>query len=309
MKSYEKFSLQKEQIKNILQGIQINWNYTIYTIWSDWRMENMKRMSPWELILVSDNSEINRQLLDILDKWLHIFNKYTTYNLRNNIELQNSQCNPLFYYFSWEHDKNIQVFFPTRFLDNQIIIDTSGEDENHRNNYIQWLSTLNSRHKKDRKRRISLHKNISKYWENIWKDQIHKHFWDQIHYSKSEWNEIWIKLWPLRYLQYTLMWTVLNIPTEEVHTLFWQSTREKISLLRQHSRLWIQSEEDEKFLIQAYYYFLHIHHMMQRSFIKDKNPISYTFSSNDEKKEFYEILEKFNYIIEHYLESPSSPHQ
>ncbi len=60
----------------------------------------------------------------------------------------------------------------------------------------------------------------------------------------------------------------------------------------------MQSEEEEKFLIHAYYYFLHIHHMMQRKFVKEKKNIIYDFKSNDEKKEFYEVLERFNNLIE-----------
>lgn len=94
---------------------------------------------------------------------------------------------------------------------------------------------------------------------------------------------------------------IIDTKSEEIENLFWKSTQEKITILRDNSILWLKSEEEEEFIIHAYYYFLHIDHMMQKRFIKQKESIIYDVKSNNEKKEFYEILERFNSLIENKL--------
>jgi hypothetical protein len=59
----------------------------------------------------------------------------------------------------------------------------------------------------------------------------------------------------------------------------------------------LQSEEEEQFLIYAYYYFLHIHHNLQEQFVQsNKIPISLHLD-NQERSEFQSVLARFNEVV------------
>ncbi len=289
----------KNQIYDCIKNLIEDNEALVYAIWSDGRKENMERMSPWELLLITktDDSIRANKLMNCLKSELHQSNKNTTMKILSYMEVQWPRYNNIFYY-PRAFDEQHRVFFPTRFLDSHMLFWEEQNNKERKDAYMRDLAKVSKWDKREWKQRVRLHENISERWENTWKKEVQTHFWeDGICYDKNVGIERGIKLWPLRYLQYNIMKKIMGQKNLEMFDIFGKSTKEKLDIMSEANMLWSISEEELKFINQAYYYFLHIHHAAQTDFVKKRTPIEYKFASNTEKNEFFDVLHEFNKLI------------
>ena len=293
----------KNQISECIKNLIWESEALVYAIWSDGRKENMQRMSPWELLLfIKDDNKIrNNILMKCLNSELKESNKDTTMQILSSMEVQWPKYNNV-YYYPKAFDEKYRIFFPTRFLDSHMLFWNEQINQEHKEKYLKDLFNISSWNQREWKKRIRLHKNISEKWENIRKNEIQKHFWkDEIFYNKDIGIENGVKLWPLRYLQYSIMKKIMEEKNPEMTDIFWKSTKEKLQSMKDIDLLKSMNDEDKKFITQAYYYFLNIHHTLQTELVKTRVPITYKFKSNTEKREFFDVLCYYNHLIEKYF--------
>lgn len=280
-------------------------NTLILTTWSDGRMENIRSASWVEVMLYLFNDSHTPQSIEcIIQKWLRVFNTDSVslklfWSRRINIEHKSSNNT-----VDSEYSQN-NVFFPTRFMDSYKLYGGNARYERLKSEFFDALLHVDKGQRKSRKSRIAYHKGISHngVWNRKWKSVQHFSVEDgTVMYWKEGLMEFGVKHWPLRYLQYTAMGELIDlirtnrITKGELAHLGWY-IQDKVEFLRNFCKE-INNESDLNDLITTYYYFLRIHHIIQKTYKNVPQQILHLHFSEQEKREFGEVLSLFNALVD-----------
>lgn len=276
----------------------------ILTTGSDGRMENIRSASWVEVMLyLFNDSHLPHSIESVIQRWLQTFNADSVSlklfgTKRINLEFK-SPNNTV----DSEYSQN-QVFFPTRFMDSHKIYGSNARYDKLKGEFYNALVGVHKSQRKSWRSRTTYHKNISLsgVWNRKWEPVQHFNAEDGVVvYGKKDSLEFGVKHGPLRYMQYTLMGELIElvrtgrITKGELAHLGWY-VQDKVDLLRNFCKA-INNERDFNDLIATYYYFLRIHHIIQKKYKSVPQQIIQLHFSDQEKKEFKEVLELFNGLI------------
>lgn len=235
----------------------------IFTTWSDWRMENKSFdwvVSNMELVFAWQSNEEMKRLKEYVESRVSF--------IIDNYEFKNTSWNSSLVLYN----NNPNLVFPTRiwdsinlWWDNRILLAmkelVSQEIINDRNLYERF------------KDRFRYNKNIVKTWKNIFRWEEKKQFdfeeW-LIFYNPENFVE-WVKLWPLRAVQYVFALSLMRkIRNSWYHLDFIDelpsSIPDRLDFLfsNWYTKFSFDEIEDIKYI---YIFFLKIYHQIQYEYL------------------------------------------
>lgn len=301
--------LSRKIISNLELNNSIKNTCVAMITWSDWRFENIPCGS-WLDVTIFSKTEREREyfprlLRDVLWIWLEKFNEKTlesklfgSKKVVCDLVSFDDVDNLLFY----EWNKNL--FFPTRIYDSILVYGNEIIYKAIKNYILELIKATPKNTMESWRSRVRTHKKISFSGEWKRKNQDQKHFnineW-KVFYEKSFEIETWVKIWPMRYVQYKTALLITNairkekISIQEAENLpkfMW----DRIEFLRNITS-GLENENDIKDLINSYYYFVKLHHFLQKEYKKSpKNTLEYEIEW-DQKTIFNEYLICLNKIM------------
>lgn len=280
-------------------------NTLILTTWSDGRRENIRDASGVEIMLYVFNQSHNPYSIgNIVNESLEQFNIHSVapklFGTKKVLIEHKSGDNAI----DSEYMEN-PAFFPTRFLDSYKLYGGNARYEYLKNRYFEGLSTIDKKQRKSRKSRIRYHKNISFDGIGNRKGKPIEHFSPEqgyITYGKEWTLEYGIKHWPLRYLQYQIMQIIIDLVRNwslgrtDLTNIHW-FVKDKIEFLRNFDTM-PTNEAYLNDLVHAYYYFLRIHHILQKKYKSVPQTMIRLHFDEYERQEFIDTLRLFNARVE-----------
>lgn len=284
-----------EKIIPILEAYNIHQDdFILLLTGSDWRRENRKEASWVEMIAYTNRDLAKNMIIKITSEIWDLFMWYNRLSVTkkvywtNKVEVEPKRFTNISNFEDPYTDYN--VFFPSRFLDGALLF---GSDLAYESLFALFQKDVVSAQASDMttfKSRIKYAQDITLQWKRDfkWKSITHFDFEkNEIYYEKTAHLERWVKMWPLRYVQYKFCFLIVQLlRTQQINykDLIWMNPfiSDKIELIRNFIK-WGIDESKITDLRTTYYTFLKIHHICQKEYRNSENGFTYMFDTCESK--------------------------
>lgn len=309
----DRISLIKKQTPKLIgETLNESWfsedNFVLLVTGSDWRKENRRNSSSVEMIAYTKSHISKDHLHEIAVKLWWLMTWYNDHSLAtktywsNNIEIENKYFSNV----SWFEDPyaHYSTPFPTRFIDWVIVYWAPQNKQELTDIFHQEIKEMSHNIISNFRSRVRYARDISNTWKRLFKGEMIDHFdlekW-VIYYEKTPSLERWIKMWPLRLIQYKVAMLLSQliknkkIAPEELYEIN-SFTKNKLEFILPYIAL---SDWDKYDLNLIYYTCLKIHQICQKKLKNTTETMGrVTFElDSDESKQMQEMLHSLNKII------------